>query len=100
MIVFLEEDVKMSKINAADAMIKVLEDWHVDHLFGLPGGSFDSTMNALHNRKSTMKYIQVRHEETGAIAAAGEAKLTGKIGGNIWIRRPWCGSSSEWPLRC
>jgi Thiamine pyrophosphate-requiring enzymes [acetolactate synthase, pyruvate dehydrogenase (cytochrome), glyoxylate carboligase, phosphonopyruvate decarboxylase] len=27
-----------------------------------------------------MKYIQVRHEETGAIAAAGEAKLTGKIG--------------------
>ncbi len=70
----------MSKINAADAMIKVLEDWHVDHLFGLPGGSFDSTMNALHNRKSTMKYIQVRHEETGAIAAAGEAKLTGKIG--------------------
>lgn len=70
----------MSKINAADAMIKVLEDWHVDHIFGLPGGSFDSTMNALYNRKDTMKYIQVRQEETGAIAASGEAKLSGKIG--------------------
>ncbi|WP_461240093.1 pyruvate oxidase [Paucilactobacillus sp. N302-9] len=69
----------MSTINAADAMIKVLEDWGVDHIFGLPGGSFDSTMNALHDRQSTMKYIQVRHEETGAIAASGEAKLTGKI---------------------
>lgn len=69
-----------TKINASDAMIKVLEDWHVDHLFGLPGGSFDSTMNALHNCKDTMKYIQVRQEETGALAASGEAKLTGKIG--------------------
>lgn len=69
-----------TKINAADAMIKVLEDWKIDHIFGLPGGSFDSTMNALYNRKNTMNYIQVRHEETGALAASGEAKLTGKIG--------------------
>ncbi|WP_137596753.1 pyruvate oxidase [Paucilactobacillus kaifaensis] len=69
-----------TKINAADAMIKVLEDWKIDHIFGLPGGSFDSTMNALFNRQNTMNYIQVRHEETGAIAASGEAKLTGKIG--------------------
>ncbi|WEV75546.1 pyruvate oxidase [Bifidobacterium sp. ESL0800] len=68
------------KINASDAMIKVLEDWGVNHIFGLPGGSFDSTMNALHNRRKTMKYIQVRHEEAGALAAAGEAKFTGKIG--------------------
>lgn len=68
------------KINASDAMIKVLEDWGVTHIFGLPGGSFDSTMNALHNRRDTMKYIQVRHEEAGALAAAGEAKFTGKIG--------------------
>lgn len=67
-------------INASDAMIKVLEAWGVKHIFGLPGGSFDSTMNALHNRRDTMKYIQVRHEETGALAASGEAKLTGKIG--------------------
>lgn len=70
----------VDKINASDAMIKVLEDWGVTHIFGLPGGSFDSTMNALHNRRGTMKYIQVRQEETGALAAAGEAKLTGKIG--------------------
>lgn len=69
-----------TKINASDAMIKVLEDWQVDHIFGLPGGSFDSTMDALYNRQNTMKYIQVRQEETGALAASGEAKLTGKIG--------------------
>ena len=29
------------KINAADAMLKVMADWGIDHIFGLPGGSFD-----------------------------------------------------------
>ncbi|MGR3741909.1 pyruvate oxidase [Companilactobacillus sp. DQM5] len=66
-------------INASDAMIKVMEDWGIDHIYGLPGGSIDSTMNALYNRKDTMKYIQVRHEEVGSLAASGEAKITGKI---------------------
>ncbi|MCZ2491120.1 pyruvate oxidase [Dellaglioa carnosa] len=68
------------KINASDAMLKVLEDWGVKTVYGLPGGSFDSTMNALHNRKDTINYVQVRHEEVGALAAAGEAKVTGKLG--------------------
>lgn len=67
------------KINAADAMLKVMADWGIDHIFGLPGGSFDSTMNALHNQKAIMRYIQVRHEEVGALAASGEAKVTGKV---------------------
>ncbi len=69
----------VAKINAADAMIKVLEDWGIHQIYGLPGGSFDSTMNALYNRRKTMTYIQVRHEEVGALAASGEAKITGRI---------------------
>lgn len=68
-----------NKINASDAMIKVLEQWGIKQIYGLPGGSFDSTMNALYNRQSTIKYVQVRHEEVGALAAAGEAKITGHI---------------------
>ncbi|MCU9533668.1 pyruvate oxidase [Streptococcus sp. CSL10205-OR2] len=70
----------MTKINASDAMIKVIESWGVKNIYGLPGGSFDSTMNALHNRKDTINYVQVRHEEAGALAAVGEAKVTGRIG--------------------
>ena len=61
-------------------MLNVLESWGVDHLFGIPGGSFNSIMNALYDKQNTIKFVQVRHEETGAIAAAAEAKLTGKIG--------------------
>ncbi|MFD1440872.1 pyruvate oxidase [Lacticaseibacillus hegangensis] len=70
----------MTKINAADAGLKVIESWGVKNIYGLPGGSFDSTMNAIYNRKDTLNYIQVRHEEVGALAAVGEAKVTGKIG--------------------
>ncbi|MCD2255397.1 pyruvate oxidase [Agrilactobacillus fermenti] len=67
-------------IKSGVAMVKVLEDWGVDHLYGIPGGSFNSTMDALFEEQAKIKYIQVRHEETGAIAAAADAKLTGKIG--------------------
>lgn len=70
----------MSTINAGVAMIKVLESWGVDHIYGIPGGSFNSIMDALYHEKEKIKYIQVRHEEVGALAAAADAKLTGKVG--------------------
>ena len=69
-----------STIKSGIAMLNVLESWGVDHVYGIPGGSFNSVMNALYEKKDTIKFIQVRHEETGAIAASAEAKITGKIG--------------------
>ncbi|MGC3088439.1 pyruvate oxidase [Enterococcus faecalis] len=69
-----------NKINASVAMIKVLESWGIDHIYGIPGGSFNSTMDALYKERESVKYIQVRHEEVGALAAAADAKLTGKVG--------------------
>lgn len=68
------------KINAAIAMVKIFESWGIDHIYGIPGGSFNSTMDALYKERESVKYIQVRHEEVGALAAAADAKLTGKIG--------------------
>lgn len=70
----------MTKINAGSAMIKVFEAWGIDHIYGIPGGSFNSTMDALYHERQSVKYIQVRHEEAGALAAAADAKLTGKVG--------------------
>ncbi|KRK40948.1 pyruvate oxidase [Loigolactobacillus bifermentans] len=75
-------------IKAADAAFKVIEEWGVDHVYGYPGGSFDDGMNALYNRRDTMKFIQVRHEEAGALSAAAEAKLTGKLGVTIGSAGP------------
>ncbi|MBU5361790.1 pyruvate oxidase [Enterococcus raffinosus] len=70
----------MTKINAGVAMVNVLEAWGIDHIYGIPGGSFNSTMDALYHEREAVKYIQVRHEEAGALAAAADAKLTGKVG--------------------
>ncbi|WP_297814998.1 pyruvate oxidase [uncultured Lactobacillus sp.] len=70
----------MAKINGSDAMLKVLYDWGIDHIYGFPGGSFDSSMNAIYDFRDKMKFIEVRHEEAGALAASAEYKLTGKVG--------------------
>lgn len=52
----------------------------IGHIYGIPGGSFNSTMDALYQERESVRYIQVRHEEAGALAAAADAKLTGKVG--------------------
>lgn len=70
----------MTKANASNVMMRVLQDWGVHTVYGLPGGSFDSTMNALHDFSDRIRYVGVRHEEIGALAAVAEAKLTGHIG--------------------
>ncbi|MCH4057696.1 MAG: hypothetical protein LKE89_07215 [Lactobacillaceae bacterium] len=80
----------MSKtIKSGIAMVKVLEDWGVDHIYGIPGGSFNSSMDAFFNERDHIKYIQVRHEEVGAIAATADAKITGKIGVAFGSARSW-----------
>ncbi len=70
----------MDKINAGVAAVKVLEEWGVKHIYGIPGGSINSLMDALLHEKDQINYIQVRHEEVGALAAAMHAKYTGHIG--------------------
>ncbi|MDR0658298.1 MAG: hypothetical protein LBG18_05115 [Mediterranea sp.] len=47
-----------------------MESRGVDHIYGIPGGSFNSMMDALYAKRGMVKYIQVRHEEVGAIAAS------------------------------
>jgi pyruvate oxidase len=69
-----------AKIQAGIAMLKVIESWGVDHIYGYPGGSINSTMDALQKEQERIQFIQVRHEQVGALAAAADAKLTGKIG--------------------
>lgn len=69
----------MAKVAAGVAMLRVMKAWGIDRVYGIPGGSFNSTMDALYKEQGTVDYIQVRHEEAGALAAAAEAKLSGKI---------------------
>lgn len=70
----------MTKMTAGQALAKVLESWEIDHLYGITADSINNTVDGLYQERENIKYIQVRHEEVGALAAAADAKLTGKIG--------------------
>ncbi|MCI1832591.1 MAG: pyruvate oxidase [Bifidobacterium sp.] len=67
-------------LKAAVAVVKVLQSWGVRHIYGIPGGSINSLMDALYVERDRIDYIQVRHEEVGAMAASMHAKYTGHIG--------------------
>src|SRR5580704_22253 len=61
----------------AEVLIGVLEQTGVKQIFGLIGDSFNPLADAL--RRSNIEWIGVRHEEGAALAAAGQAKLTGQL---------------------
>lgn len=52
-------------IKAGVAAVKVLENWGVKDIYGLPGGSINSLMDALLEEKERIRFVQVRHEEVG-----------------------------------
>ncbi|RVU55017.1 thiamine pyrophosphate-dependent enzyme [Anaerosphaera multitolerans] len=68
------------KVSAGEAIIDVLHSWEIKHLYGIPGSSVNGLMDALYNEQDKVKYIQVRHESAGAMAASGYSKFSGKIG--------------------
>jgi pyruvate dehydrogenase (quinone) len=62
----------------AGTLVDVLEKIGVRHIFGLIADSLNPLGDAV--RHSKIEWIGVRHEEGGALAAAGQAKLTGRLG--------------------
>jgi pyruvate dehydrogenase (quinone) len=62
----------------AGILVDTLEKIGVRHIFGLIADSLNPLGDAI--RHSKIEWIGVRHEEGGALAAAGQAKLTGRLG--------------------
>src|SRR6201997_2434483 len=62
----------------AGTLVDVLEKIGVRQIFGLIGDSLNPLADAV--RHSKIEWIGVRHEEGAALAAAGQAKLTGQLG--------------------
>jgi pyruvate dehydrogenase (quinone) len=61
----------------ADTLVGVLEQIGVKQIFALIGDSLNPLADAV--RRSHIEWIGVRHEEGAALAAAGQAKLTGQL---------------------
>ena len=66
----------MSK-TVSELLIGVLQQVGVKQIFGLIGDSLNPLADAV--RKSKIDWIGVRHEEGAALAASGQAKLTGQL---------------------
>ncbi|MEX2557416.1 MAG: thiamine pyrophosphate-binding protein [Actinomycetota bacterium] len=65
-------------ITGAEAAIAQLEGLGVEVVFGIPGVHNLALFDAL--RRSTIRTIVVRHEQTAGYAADGYARATGKLG--------------------
>ncbi len=61
----------------SDILVDVLEQIGVKHIFGLIGDSLNPLADSV--RRSKIEWIGVRHEEGAALAASGQAKLTGRL---------------------
>src|SRR5579863_23377 len=59
-------------------LVDALEKIGVKHIFGLISDSLNPIGDVV--RQSKIEWIGVRHEEGGALAASGQAKLTGRLG--------------------
>ncbi|OAZ65828.1 Pyruvate oxidase [Bacillus siamensis] len=78
----------MPSKTAGHVMTELLEQWGVGHIYGIPGDSINEFIEELRHERNNLTFIQTRHEEVAALAAAAEAKLTGKIGVCLSIAGP------------
>ncbi|WP_173916620.1 pyruvate oxidase [Halobacillus sp. Marseille-Q1614] len=78
----------MSDKRTGQILIDLLINWGVDHVYGLPGDSVNELVEDLRKRQEEIRFVQVRHEETGALAASSYAKLTGNLGVCLSIAGP------------
>ena len=64
--------------NCANAIVKMLENHGVTHVFGIPGAKIDALFLAL--KHSKIKLVVCRHEQNAAFMAAAFGRLTGRVG--------------------
>ncbi len=65
-------------IRGADLLVEMLEQAGVDVVFGIPGGAISPVHDAFLD--SGIRVITTRHESGAMFAAAGYARMTGKLG--------------------
>jgi pyruvate dehydrogenase (quinone) len=63
--------------SVAEVVIETLENAGVKRCYGVPGDTLNHVTDAI--RRSSMRWIHVRHEEVGAFAAGAESLLTGEL---------------------
>lgn len=65
-------------LSCSAAIVKILENHGVTHVFGVPGAKIDSLFIAL--KHSSIQLVLCRHEQNAAFMAAAFGRLTGRVG--------------------
>ncbi len=65
-------------MNAAELLVKVLEQEGIEYIFGVPGEENLDLMEAI--RSSNIKFVVTRHEQAAGFMAATIGRLTGRVG--------------------
>lgn len=73
--------------SVSDVLLEILADVGVRHIFGIPGDAINSLVDAI-RRQDAIGFVQMRHEEAGALAAAAQAKLTGGLAACVGTAGP------------
>ena len=65
-----------------ELLVATLADLGATQVFGVVGDALNPFTDAL-RREKRMNWLGVRHEEGAALAAAGQAKITGRLVGTL-----------------
>jgi acetolactate synthase-1/2/3 large subunit len=65
-------------MNGAQALVRMLENHGITHVFGIPGAKVDSVFMALLD--SPIELVLCRHEQNAAFMAQAMGRITGKVG--------------------
>ncbi|MCW9045386.1 MAG: thiamine pyrophosphate-binding protein [Alphaproteobacteria bacterium] len=83
----------MSELTAAQTLVKCLVTNGAERVYGVPGESYLSVLDALHDRND-LTYINCRQEGGAAMAAEAYGKLTGRPGICMVTRGPGATNAS------
>lgn len=73
-------DFSEKDISVPEAIIRVIEEYGIELVFGVPGGNAMHLFGALSNRRATIRTVSVRHESMAGVMAEVYGRLTGLPG--------------------
>ncbi len=73
-------DFSALEISVPEAIIRVIEDYGIKFVFGVPGGNAMHLFGALSNHRDTIRTVSVRHESLAGVMAEVYGRLTGLPG--------------------
>jgi acetolactate synthase-1/2/3 large subunit len=71
---------KMESINGAQAIVRILEAYDVNYVFGVPGDTSVPLYQALYERRDAVRHILARDERSAGFMADVYARLSHKPG--------------------